>query len=163
MKSARKKLKKLCSRKKKKKTPYSSNSESVSHSFSAQRHCSWCCSHAYSSYAHPSAPPLPPDWVWDISPQSANPSTRQESNHLRQVTRKTSLETLIDVAGTGTNIQAADDYTASSSYQQYMIPNPGFGLPLSKNKAKPDGFFSCALKFGTHFLTCVCPCLSISD
>lgn len=126
-------------------------------------HCSRCCSY---EYAHTSAPPLLPDWDWEdpISPQSANPSAQDASNHLLllipQLTKETSLDkcsSLIDVAGT--NIQVAS-HSASSSYQQYMIPNLHFGLPVSINKAKPAGFFSCALN---NFLTCFCPCLSIRD
>uniref|UniRef100_A0A7N0TXR0 Uncharacterized protein n=1 Tax=Kalanchoe fedtschenkoi TaxID=63787 RepID=A0A7N0TXR0_KALFE len=165
MKSARKKLKNLWARKKKKKSRYLEYNNGAS---SSEHHHCCRCSFSYPAYAQPSAPPLPSNWVdMEQTHEPTSPefglgyeelSIQEETANHKEILVKQSSR--VDVPGT--NIQAADN-RISSSYQQYMVPNPVFGLPVSEKTVRCAKFFGFFFKFGSHLLSCFCPCLRIRD
>lgn len=59
------------------------------------------------------------------------------------------------------------DSIGTCSYQQYMVPNPVYGLPLpavqETTREKFSGFFGCVFNFGANFIHCFCPCFRIRE
>ncbi|KAK3018479.1 hypothetical protein RJ639_003564 [Escallonia herrerae] len=49
------------------------------------------------------------------------------------------------------------------SYQQYMVPNPVYGMPVlpPATRERSAGIFGRAVKFCVHLIRCFCPCFRI--
>jgi hypothetical protein len=128
-------------------------------------HCYHSC---YST--QPSAPPLPP-WL-DLEqthdqaipapvvqpvPDLSYPNQARVPN-IQEIVTETSpimYPTLPDAA------------VSTPSYQQYMAPNPVYGIPVvggeTARRERRAGFFGCVVNFGIHLFRCFCPCLSIRE
>lgn len=55
---------------------------------------------------------------------------------------------------------------SSDSYQQYMAPNPAYGLPVeaeSEGRERPSGFFASVAGFGFDLFRCFFPCFHIRE
>ena len=107
-------------------------------------HC--CCS---CSKAEPSAPPLPSSWY--------NSGEAHESL----------LAAGVQPAAPELEYPALlIDDESSSSYQQYMVPNPVYGIPVSVEAARRErsgGVFGCVVNFGMHLFRCFFPCYRIRE
>ncbi|EXB80400.1 hypothetical protein L484_010969 [Morus notabilis] len=105
-----------------------------------------CCS---CSRAEPSAPPLPQSlWI----------TSEEEAILAAQVVQPAAPE--FDYAA------MPDDEISNSSYQQYMVPDPVYGIPVSTRNAKTErsgGLFGCVLDFGIHLIRCFIPCYLIKE
>ncbi|XP_062113946.1 uncharacterized protein LOC133824948 [Humulus lupulus] len=109
----------------------------------------WCCS---CSKAEPSAPPLPSSWYCD-SPGEAHES----------VLAAGVVEYPSSAADAGDD-DGEDLESSSSSYQQYMVPSPVYGIPvpvLVSQRERSGGVFSCVINFGRHLFGCFFPCYRI--
>lgn len=98
----------------------------------------WCSS---CSRAEPSAPPLPPSWYAPDEGGDALLAAEPAE-------------------------PAAPEFDVS--YQQYLVENPVYGIPVSTQIAEPKtersgGLFGCVLNFGMHFVRCFFPCYSIKE
>ncbi|XP_028762952.1 uncharacterized protein LOC114721293 [Neltuma alba] len=53
----------------------------------------------------------------------------------------------------------------SSSYQQYMVPEPVYGIPITHTatQERSGGLFGCVFGFGAHLFRCVFPCFHIRE
>ena len=120
-------------------------------------HCYHSC---YST--QPSAPPLPP-WLepeqTHLVPDISYPSQTQLPPQPREI---------IDVLETSPmypTLPAPTASISSSSYQQYMVPNPVYGMPVveTARRERRAGFFGCVVNFGVHLIRCFCPCFSIRE
>ncbi|KAM7250993.1 hypothetical protein ACFE04_022876 [Oxalis oulophora] len=117
-------------------------------------HC-YSCSHSsysptVSSTQQPSAPPLPP---WLEAEQIVSPA----SQHGQEQNDKQREETKIVVASSS---------SITSTYQQYMVENPVYEQVVAERPRKERrgvGFFGCVVQFGIHIISCVCPCLTITQ
>ncbi|KAE8700795.1 hypothetical protein F3Y22_tig00110556pilonHSYRG00770 [Hibiscus syriacus] len=105
-----------------------------------------------SSSMQPSAPPLPP-WLQDEFPTPEKvepfPEFSSPAQHPTQ------------------DIESDLMFTpASPSCQQYMDPNPVYGLPLVQQKVEERyqvGFNGCVTDFSLHLFRCLCPCFHIRE
>nr|XP_027071931.1 uncharacterized protein LOC113696746 [Coffea arabica] len=52
-----------------------------------------------------------------------------------------------------------------TSYQQYMVPNPAYGVPLlpQVRRERRGGAFECMFAFGAHLFRCFFPCFHIRE
>ncbi|OMO95513.1 hypothetical protein CCACVL1_05385 [Corchorus capsularis] len=125
--------------------------------------------HCYYSYSslQPSAPPLPP-WLQEELTQDAVPPPDQADEPLSE--QEVSYPSLVQFP-TEDNSDVVSE-TESQSYQQYMVPNPVYGVPVVVQQQKQEaisrrerstGFFGCVIEFGVSLFRCFCPCFRIRD
>ncbi|KAJ9687719.1 hypothetical protein PVL29_016271 [Vitis rotundifolia] len=111
-------------------------------------HC--CCS-------CPSAPPLPPwydtEQAYDAAAAAAPVPGFVYSTPQQEIVSEArpSYPTL--------------PVTSTSSYQQYMVPNPVYGIPAvpAPTKEKSAGLFGCAVEIGRYLFRCFCPCFQVRE
>ncbi|RVX05852.1 hypothetical protein CK203_023833 [Vitis vinifera] len=108
-----------------------------------------CCS-------RPSAPPLPPwydaEQAYDAAAAAPVPGFVYSTPQQEIVSEaRPSYPTL--------------PVTSTSSYQQYMVPNPVYGIPAvpAPTKEKSAGLFGCAFEIGRYLFRCFCPCFRVRE
>ncbi|XP_027157674.1 uncharacterized protein LOC113759308 [Coffea eugenioides] len=120
----------------------------------------------------PSAPPLP---------TSSSSSSWVEYDHEAQDTVRANSEF---ISFTSSNPAQAQDPTfgprdfssvpqdptmpaaaSITSYQQYMVPHPAYGVPLvpQVRRERRGGAFGCMFAFGAHLFRCFFPCFHIRE
>ncbi|KAF4403612.1 hypothetical protein G4B88_002465 [Cannabis sativa] len=119
----------------------------------------WCCSCSCScsqSKAEPSAPPLPSSWYYD-SPVEAHHESIVATGIVEYPTSSA------DAGEDGDCCDVVEDQSSSSSsYQQYMVPNPVYGIPVVvAERERSGGVFGCVVNFGRHLFRCFFPCYRI--
>ena len=119
-----------------------------------------CCCSRYSS-TQPSAPPLPPSWFdsdtnheTPLAPGFPEPSYPSQTQQIYQeiITETSQIYPTLP--------------ERSSSYQQYMVPNPVYGIPVAQTAARRErsaGVFGCVVDFGIHLMRCFFPCYRIRE
>lgn len=130
-------------------------------------HCYCHCSHSTSSYQcsypysplQPSAPPLPP-WLQAELTQDEFPTSEQveavpfpEFSHPTDQVQDIESDPMIPAA-------------AVPSYQQYMVSNPAYGLPVVQQtgiRERSGGYFGCIIDISLHLIRCLCPCVHIRE
>lgn len=136
-----------------------------------------CCQYSscYSS-TQPSAPPLPP-WLepeheqttqhHHAIPAAAAPLVHQPSQFQFQLPPQEEivLETTTTPLYHPTVPVPAATESNYSSYQQYMVPNPVYGMPVvqTPRRERRAGFFGCLVSFGIQLIRCFCPCFHIRE
>lgn len=121
---------------------------------------SHCCCSCYSSSTQPSAPPLPPTW-FDSDPTRdtffSAPEPPSYSNQSEFREEEIGLDSTKPLYPTLPE--------SSSSYQQYLVPNPVYGIPVSQTarREKSAGVFGCVVNFGIHLIRCFFPCYRICE
>ncbi|KAI4296147.1 hypothetical protein L6164_036129 [Bauhinia variegata] len=122
-------------------------------------HC--CCTF---SSIQPSAPPLP-SWLeaeqsygtfWEPSDHRMPEKTFPIQTHAplqQEIVMDTSAACVAPPLGN------------SSSYQQYMVPEPVYGVPVTQTatRERSSGVFGCAFSFGAHLFRCLFPCFHIRE
>ncbi|XP_057976389.1 uncharacterized protein LOC131163713 [Malania oleifera] len=163
MKTTVKKLKFWSRKKKKKKTPFEHSHNLYLHP-PPTHHCC-CCS--CSSSLQPSAPPIP---VWLDAQQTPEPAVFAAAD------RPGSSGFLAD-SSRAHLVTSSQDYVSeisplcptlpitNSSYQQYLVPNPAYGVPIvpAARAERAAGLFRRAASFGYHLIRCFCPCFRIRE
>ncbi|KAM7482006.1 hypothetical protein LguiB_006589 [Lonicera macranthoides] len=173
--SSMKKLK-FWSRKKKKKKITSINHHHHPPPPSNTYQC--CCHHQYHHHNHhhnivePSAPPLPPSWL-DYDKTYSYDSLLASEVSTSTGTPFSGLPGSSEEAQLGSQeCEIAPEFNpvlssaSSSSYQQYMVPNPVYGVPVEPPqpaKERSVGFFGCVIQFGAHLIRCFSPCFRIKE
>ncbi|KAA8545415.1 hypothetical protein F0562_020199 [Nyssa sinensis] len=53
----------------------------------------------------------------------------------------------------------------STSYQQYMVPDPVYGMPVAPaiKRERAGGFFGCIINIGVNLIRCFCPCFRVRE
>ncbi|KAJ0800722.1 hypothetical protein HanPI659440_Chr03g0106851 [Helianthus annuus] len=111
-----------------------------------------CCSPAF----QPSAPPLP-SWL-DYEQQTY-------TQHLLTADVKFSvLPKEHDISNVNPSSSSGDVETGCS-YQQYMVKNPVYGVPVlqSTETERSAGALGCVFNIGAHLFRCFFPCFRIRD
>ncbi|XP_008218648.2 PREDICTED: uncharacterized protein LOC103318957 [Prunus mume] len=130
-----------------------------------RHHCCSCSSSTYST--QPSAPPLPP-WLDAEYTHEAlfAPLVQPAPEFGYQADPRQQEPTMKTNAGSGTT----SIYPTSSSYQQYMVPDPVYGVPVAQTtrattteRSAAAGVFGCVVDFGIRFFRCFCPCFHIRE
>ncbi|XP_059648305.1 uncharacterized protein LOC132294455 [Cornus florida] len=127
----------------------------------------WHCHFSYHP-VQPSAPPLPP-WLdygqshdtilaAEISPPLlgfASSSQAQLPPPQEIVPELKPLDPTLSISST----------TSITSYQQYMVPNPAYGMPVAPpvRREREAGLFGCVVDIGIHLIRCFCPCFRIRE
>ncbi|KAF5731796.1 hypothetical protein HS088_TW18G00481 [Tripterygium wilfordii] len=119
-------------------------------------HC--CCPHSSSS-TQPSAPPLP-SWLEPLAPPPLFPEVAY-SGQARLSSQEIASET-------NYHRESATDADAANlqSYQQYLVPNPVYGVPAVVHRPRRErsaGFFGCIVEFGVNVVRCFCPCFRLQE
>lgn len=113
-------------------------------------HSNYCC-----GCSCPSAPPLP---AWYDTEQAFEVVTAPVSGFAYSTQQQ-------DIVS-----EAAPSYPTlpvnnTSSYQQYMVPNPVYGIPAlpppPPTKEKSAGIFGCAVEIGRYLFRCFFPCFRV--
>ncbi|KAK9286492.1 hypothetical protein L1049_014890 [Liquidambar formosana] len=150
---AAKKLKFLLRKRKKKKTH-------IPQYLPSTCHC-WC---PYSS-TQPSAPPLPPWLETEQTHEAFFAAEVQPGLGLAGSSQAQFLqEDIVLETSSLYPITPAD----TTSYQQYMAPNPVYGVPVAPvapavRRERSVGLFGCFVKFGINLIRCFCPCFHIRE
>uniref|UniRef100_A0A5B7BTH8 Uncharacterized protein n=1 Tax=Davidia involucrata TaxID=16924 RepID=A0A5B7BTH8_DAVIN len=110
----------------------------------------------------PSAPPLP-SWLEyeqthdsifaaEVSPVSGTASSSEAQFPPQEIVPE--LSSLYDPT-----------LPVSTSYQQYMVPDPVYGMPVvsAVKRERAVGFFGCIVNIGAHLIRCFCPCFRVRD
>ncbi|KAL3515767.1 hypothetical protein ACH5RR_022669 [Cinchona calisaya] len=141
------------------------------------------CHHCHYQYYYPfepSAPPLPSSSSWVdydqenqetiyansefISFTSSNQDQDQDQDRARVRTYApfTHTNPMQDPISPQDPSMQADSTT---SYQQYMVPNPVYGVPIVPpvRREKRGGAFGCMFAFGAHLFRCFFPCFHIRE
>lgn len=147
MKKLVKKLKFWSKRKKRKKSQETYITVPVSH-----QTCHCCCS---CSSTQPSAPPLPP---WYDLQQNQDPVSGSGIHPVPEMVYPNE-----GVQFPNQEISADTAPMYPSSYQQYTVPNPVYGLPVmsAPRRERSEGAFGCVVNSGAHLIRCFCPCFRI--
>ncbi|CAI0542208.1 unnamed protein product [Linum tenue] len=163
-----KKLKKFWPRKKRKKKASVYQHDPSYYHLNSTCHC--CYSYSIPPPPpppQPSAPPLPA-WL-ETSPLMQQQNVSQFS-YQTHTSRFTSEEITVEA------IQSCptENTLPSSSYQQYMDPQPVYGVPANVALAQQTsstklerksagGFFTSVAKFGANLFGCFLPCFRIQE
>uniref|UniRef100_A0A7C8Z0W0 Uncharacterized protein n=1 Tax=Opuntia streptacantha TaxID=393608 RepID=A0A7C8Z0W0_OPUST len=109
----------------------------------------------------PSAPPLPPWLEEGVSGCNWVDPYPAPSQLVRDQCISVSQEIVIK---TTSELQPCPD-SNSSSYQQYMSPNPVYELAVapSREKSASGGLFGCGVRVGACLIRCFFPCFHISE
>ncbi|XP_073269887.1 uncharacterized protein [Primulina huaijiensis] len=115
----------------------------------------------------PSAPPLPPWLEFDHESEEtllqSEVNSASTSSDNSRIQAQFSPPELINDTPTAKKEKSPAD---SSSYQQYLVPNPVYGTPVvleSKKSERANGDFGCVLNIGVHMVRCVFPCFHIRE
>ncbi|KAG2704384.1 hypothetical protein I3843_05G001700 [Carya illinoinensis] len=119
------------------------------------------CGHSYYS-TQPSAPPLPP---WLDLEQTCHPIPSPVIHALPDLTFPSQNQLSQQEIVFETTSIMHPVMPAATSYQQYMAPNPVYGVPLvqTTRRERRAGFFGCVINFGIHLIRCFCPCVRIRE
>ncbi|ONI36435.1 hypothetical protein PRUPE_1G585100 [Prunus persica] len=141
-----------------------------------RHHCCSCSSSTYST--QPSAPPLPP-WLDAEYTHEAllAPQVQPAPEFGYQADPRQQEPTMKTNADSGTTSTSSPLYLyPTSSYQQYMVPDPVYGVPIAQTQTQTQtqtprattrersaagGVFGCVVDFGIRFFRCFCPCFHI--
>lgn len=122
-------------------------------------HQYYCCpiSSSPQPQLRPSAPPLPP-WLDCNQPSDLAYAGTTESQY-------SSHEIVVETNSVISTPALPSDSGSSCSYQQYMVPNPVYGLPIVKatGREKFAGIFGCVFEFGANLIRCFGPCFRIRE
>jgi hypothetical protein len=122
-----------------------------------------CCHSCYST--QPSAPPLPP-WLDLEQTHQAIPAPVLQPFPDLSYPNQTRVPIHEIVSETSPIMYPTLPATASTpSYQQYMAPNPVYGIPVGQTarRERTAGIFGCVINFGIHLFRCFCPCFHIRE
>ncbi|KAJ0009970.1 hypothetical protein Pint_33091 [Pistacia integerrima] len=135
------------------------------HSYDYDQHQPYYCPHYHQYYCsctsstpQPSAPPLPP-WL-----ESDETECYESYDYVPSQTQLEYSEE--DVEETSPICPELKNSESSESYQQYLAPNPAYGLPVtaeSGRRERRSGFFGCAAGFGFDLFRCFFPCFHIRE
>lgn len=153
-----KKLKFWSRKKKKKKISFVENSPANAH----------CCCHNHQF--QPSAPPLPPyyeqiqeaSYAASLNYHTFSGHPSNSSNDFRYAF--TSEENDVDPE-IKPLLPTLPVTSTSSSYQQYMLPNPVYGMPVvpTTTRERSFGVFGCVFNVGKHLIRVAFPCFRIKE
>ncbi|XWS20680.1 hypothetical protein CRYUN_Cryun31cG0123900 [Craigia yunnanensis] len=122
---------------------------------------SHCCYSCYS--VQPSAPQLP-SWLRAELTQdgAAIPDRAEPFPEFSYPTDQVQYPIQDNVSGPMFQAPAP---APAASYQQYMVPNPVYGLPIvqTARRERSAGFFGCVIGFGVDLIRCFCRCFRISE
>ncbi|KAK6263542.1 hypothetical protein SCA6_018976 [Theobroma cacao] len=157
MSKALKKLK-FWSRKKRKR-----KSLGLEPSYPDSSHCHCCYSCASTQ---PSAPPLP-SWLQAEPTQDAiHTADHAEPFPVPEL----SYPTLFQYPTQEDTVSETESHRSpicpAPSYQQYLVPNPVYGLPVVQQAGRRErsaGFLGCVIDFGVDLIRCFCPCFRIRE
>ncbi|KAL3598007.1 hypothetical protein D5086_005925 [Populus alba] len=151
---AAKKLKKFWPRKKKRKKTLQYH-ESYYHHPPSSCHC--CCSYP-TAPTQPSAPPLPPWLEPELTYEAVSAPGLQSLPELAHPSQ-------IQVPSQEIVMETTPIYPTLPSYQQYLVPNPVYGVPVEQKprREKSTGFFGCVVNFCANLISCLCPCFRIQE
>lgn len=118
--------------------------------------CYHCC--GCSSSTEPSAPPLPP-WL---------EAEQNYGTFLLQPTLEPAPELTYPSpvhAPSRESVVEPNPVERSSSYQQYMVPEPVYGIPITQTatRERSGELFGCVFSFGAHLFRCLFPCFHIRE
>ncbi|KDP42509.1 hypothetical protein JCGZ_00306 [Jatropha curcas] len=155
-----KKLKKFWPRKKRRKRTY--HQEPYYQPPPPPYHC--CCSHS-TAPVQPSAPPLPP-WL-DFDQTTQENISAPGAHHLppdlvyQSQSQFPSQEIVVETNPICPTLPVETPLT----YQQYIVPNPVYGVPVvgTPRKERSAGFFGCIISFGVNLVRCLFPCFLIRE
>ncbi|KAB1208619.1 hypothetical protein CJ030_MR7G007731 [Morella rubra] len=118
-----------------------------------------CCHPCYST--QPSAPPLPPG----LDPEQTHHPFPAPVVHPVPDLSYPAQTQLPDIVLETSPIVYSTLPAGTSSYQQYMAPNPVYGMPVlqTARREKTGGLFGCVVNFGIHLIRCLCPCFCIRE
>ncbi|WOG84299.1 hypothetical protein DCAR_0103482 [Daucus carota subsp. sativus] len=124
-----------------------------------------CCYHNHQF--QPSAPPLPP-YYEQIHEASYSASlnyhtfSRYPSNDFQFAfpSEENDIDPEIKPSHPALPISST-----SSSYQQYMVPNPVYGMPVvpTARRERSVGVFGCVFNVGKLLVRFACPCFRITE
>lgn len=151
---AAKKLKKFWPRKKKRKKTLQYH-ETYYHHPPSSCHC--CCSYP-TAPTQPSAPPLPPWLEPELTYEAVSAPGLQSLPELAHPSQ-------IQVPSQEIVMETTPIYPTLPSYQQYLVPNPVYGVPVEQKprREKSTGFFGCFVDFCANLISCFCPCFRIQE
>lgn len=125
-------------------------------------HHTW---HNHYQPVSPSAPPLPPWLEFDHESEEtllkSEVNSESTSSANSRIQAQFSPPKLINDTPTAKKEKSPAD---SSSYQQYMVPNPVYGTPVvleSRKSERANGAFGCVLDIAVHVVRCVFRCYPI--
>lgn len=117
------------------------------------------CSCEYSSTVsavEPTAPPLP--FWFDETQSLCEPAETSAFPWNTQLPHKQE-ETIVEIKP----LSQASDLRLERSYQQYMVPNPNFGVPIvdpAPAKKRSVGIFGCVIELSSTVARCFFKCFS---
>lgn len=151
---AAKKLKKFWPRKKKRKKTLQYHEPYYHHPPSS---CHCCCSYP-TAPTQPSAPPLPPWLEPELTYEAVSAPGLQSLPELAHPSQ-------IQVPSQEIVMETTPIYPTLPSYQQYLVPNPVYGVPVEQKprREKSTGFFGCFVNFCANLISCFCPCFRIQE
>ncbi|KAK2987007.1 hypothetical protein RJ640_024905 [Escallonia rubra] len=151
-----KKLKFWSRKKKKKKINVTDH-----HLPSTSHHCSQCQHHS----VQPSAPPLP---SWLDYEQTHDTIFRAEVcasvfSGFASSSQAQFSYAPEDAVPELSPVHSTLPVSTGCSYQQYMVPNPVYGMPVlpPATRERSAGIFGRAVKFCVHLIRCFCSCFRI--
>lgn len=122
----------------------------------------------------PSAPPLP-SWL-DYNPTQettikgtdhfASTTTTTTTSPMASLSRAPFITEEESVPGLVSSSQEEEINGKNTSYQQYVVENPIYGVPALPTQVisgRDTGAFGCVFSFGTHLLRCFFPCFRIKE
>ncbi|XVE91015.1 hypothetical protein DITRI_Ditri20bG0122100 [Diplodiscus trichospermus] len=129
-------------------------------------HCCYSC-----SSVQPSAPPLPSWLLLELTQDAAAPIPVPDHQaepfpELSYTTDQPHYPSQDMVSGPMFPASVpAPALALAASYQQYMVPDPVYGLPVvqTARRERSAGFFGCVIDLGFHLIRCFCPCFHINE
>ena len=112
-----------------------------------------CCH--FCPLVEPSAPPLP---LWfDYEQTDNSPSGSAFSPNSGKSSSSQAQEIVPEVSSLFP--------APNTSYQQYMVENPVYGVPVlpAVRREKRAGIFGCVFNIGRHLIRCFFPCFHIQE
>lgn len=118
----------------------------------------------YSSATEPSAPPLPP---WFEAEQNYGTFSQPSFETAPEVTYPSQAKVVHqpEIVEESKPVYQNVPVERSSSYQQYMVPEPVYGIPITQTDKieRSRGLFGCVFSFGGHLFRCLFPCFHIRE
>ncbi|KAF8117812.1 hypothetical protein N665_0008s0154 [Sinapis alba] len=140
---------KFWSRKKKKHKQASSSSQ--------PHQCSCDSSSVSAPLLEPTAPPL--SFWFDETQRLYAPETSSASPWNTELPQKQE-ETIVEIKP----LSQVSDLRIHQSYQQYMVPNPSFAVPIiveaAPAKRSSVGIFGCVIELSSNAVRCFFPCFT---
>ena len=117
-----------------------------------------------SASTEPSAPPLP---SWLEAEQNYGTFVEASTHSIPEVAytsqaQHSTQEITTDNSSLISNLPAS---IGNSSYQQYMVREPVYGVPLiqTARTERSNWIFGCLFNFGVHVFRCLFPCFHIRE